>query len=598
MPLAPDIVGGVARRLVEHAGLELPAWVVEARVSARIAALDIAPAAYVELIGTARGAAELRELLEAVRVGESSLFRHRPQIAALTDVVVPALRERGRRAVRVWSAGCASGEEPYTLAIILSRRLPGVSISITATDVSDDALAVAARGVYPRNELDDVPEEWRDAFLDEGDTVRVRPEIAQLVTFSRANLLEAAPPRNCDVVWCRNVLIYFSAAARLKVIERLVAATVPTGYIFVGYSESLREITDLETQRASDAVFYTKRGDWPVGERTPLPEPLGGRVSTSIGLAPLRADQLPRPTAKREPASSVAREERTDVGLTPAPARTATRLGTSSVPEQRDESTAVGITPAPAPAPARTATRLGTSSIPAQRDESTAVGIVPAPVRTATRLGTSSVPAPRDESTAVGITPAPAPARTATRLGTSSVPAQRDEQPTTPTRRAPTNPGIATATDEATAVGVAPPRPDPSAPRRTAATPAVSGLRSRNPTAPGAVSAHTVRRENTSPGLAVAVAAAAAPDESVLALVGAPSTAEVTALLGERLAIAGLKRLTLDLDAVVMLEDDLAPVIRRACAAARQSGIAIEIRATKTGAKRWVSRHALDEATT
>ena len=143
MALAPDTIAEIAQRLAEHAGLELPAWVVEARASARIAAIGCAPADYVALIDSARGAGELAELIEAVRVGESRLFRHRSQIAALSDVVAPALRARGRRAIRAWSAGCAAGEEPYTLAIVLSRALPDCAISILATDVSGEALARA-----------------------------------------------------------------------------------------------------------------------------------------------------------------------------------------------------------------------------------------------------------------------------------------------------------------------------------------------------------------------------------------------------------------------------------------------------------------------
>src|SRR5690348_7927016 len=107
MALSADLVAAIARRLAEHAGLELPAWVVDARASARIAALGCAPDDYVALIGSRSGAGELAALLEAVRVGETRLFRHLAQIDVLTGVFAPAMRARGRGSIRVWSAGCA-----------------------------------------------------------------------------------------------------------------------------------------------------------------------------------------------------------------------------------------------------------------------------------------------------------------------------------------------------------------------------------------------------------------------------------------------------------------------------------------------------------
>lgn len=293
MALAPDILAGVARRLAQHAGLQLPSWVVEARTTARIAALEISPEAYVELIQSGRGQAELGVLVEAVRVGESSLFRHKPQIGALLDVVVPALRGRAKRSLRVWSAGCASGEEPYTLAIVLARALPDHAIAIHATDMSAEALAVAERGEYPREELDDVPFEYHDAFEADDTHIRVLPELQRLVTFERANLVDAPAPRGCDVVWCRNVLIYFSPQARRRALDRVINATVPGGFVFVGYSESLRDVDELEAQRSGDAVFYVRRDD--PGRRTPPPE---RRTPTSIPILeiPKRAStEPPRP---------------------------------------------------------------------------------------------------------------------------------------------------------------------------------------------------------------------------------------------------------------------------------------------------------------
>src|SRR5215470_778832 len=113
--LTQDTIAAIAGRLAQHAGLELPDWVIEARATARIAVLGCSAGEYVALIESARGTGELAALIEAVRVGESRLFRHRAQIDVLTRVFVPAMRARVAPRVRVWSAGCAAGEEPYTL---------------------------------------------------------------------------------------------------------------------------------------------------------------------------------------------------------------------------------------------------------------------------------------------------------------------------------------------------------------------------------------------------------------------------------------------------------------------------------------------------
>jgi chemotaxis protein methyltransferase CheR len=398
--IAPDIVAGVARRLAEHAGLELPAWVVEARATARIAALGIAPADYVALISTLRGATELDELIESVRVGESRLFRHRSQIAALLETVVPALRARGKRSIRVWSAGCAAGEEPYTLAAVLAQALPGVTIAIVATDVSAEALADAAGATYPASAWADVPEGWRDAFTRSEDGVHVRPEIAQLVRFERANLADSfstPPPKNCDLVWCRNVLIYFTPMARKRVVARLVDALGPGGFLFVGYSESLRDVGELEAVRAGEVVYYVR------SERE--------RRQSSSGSYP----PLPRT-------------------LTPG---------------------------------------SGVRALPSFERE--------------------------DRE------------------------ADREAEKTPPPMLLPE-----------------------------------------------------------------------IPVEDTLALRGRPSARVVTAELTARLAITGLRRLIIDLDGAELLDDQLAPVLRRATAAARTAHVALIVRATRPGARRWLSRHDLE----
>jgi len=393
LPVPPEIVAAIARRLADRAGLELPAWVVEARAAARIEALGLSPADYRALLEPPRGDGELDALIEAVRVGETRFFRHRAQIGVLAEVIAPALRAAGKRVVRVWSAGCSAGEEAYTLAIVLARALPGVQLVVTGTDVSADALAIAAGATYRASVLADVPDPWRDAFELDGDLARVRPELAALVRFERANLVDGVAPRGCDVVWCRNVLIYFTPAARRRVIDRLIAATTPGGCVFVGYSESLRDVPALDAVRAGEVVYYVRRE---AGDR-------------------------------RTPAAGI------PIGRQPTPV-------------------------------------AGTPRVVAVADD---------PWRDAIK------------------TPAP------TRL----------------------------------------------------------------PIAP--------------------------PTDDVLALRGHPDVRGVTAELMARLAIAGLRRLVIDLDGAELLGDELAPVLRRARAAAVAAHVELELRARRTGARRWLVRHGL-----
>jgi chemotaxis methyl-accepting protein methylase len=296
--LSAEAIAAIARRLAEYAGLELPAWVVDARASARIAALACAADDYVALIGSRRGAGELAALLEAVRVGETRLFRHHAQIEVLTSVFAPSMRARGRQSIRVWSAGCAAGEEPYTLAIVLSRALPDHAVSILATDVSQDALVRARRASYPRAALDHVPPAYRDCFAGDGDTVHVLADIAGRVRFECANLVDGAAPRDCDLVWCRNVLIYFTAEARRRAVERLVGATAQGGFVFVGYSESLRDADGVEARRAGDTVYYVRTGAMARARQPTPPVPLAlppaiASRRSAPGLA--AADRTPPP---------------------------------------------------------------------------------------------------------------------------------------------------------------------------------------------------------------------------------------------------------------------------------------------------------------
>ena len=276
----------LSARIVSHAGIVLPAWVLRARVRERMTALVMNSAYdYTDLIESSAGRRELDSLLELVRVGETRFFRHTAHVQALTDTVVPALRaRRSGGPVRVWSAACASGEEAYTLAIALSGLLPhpGYQVSVLATDMSARAIAMARRGEYSAEAIARVPEPMRmrafrpvvepsespQAPGGQPRRYRVTPELAGRVRFERHNLVDGGYPTDMDIIWCRNVFIYFSPDARVQVARKLAASLNPDGVLFIGYAENLRDMPEFATVRTAQAVIYRRADSRPAQSRT------------------------------------------------------------------------------------------------------------------------------------------------------------------------------------------------------------------------------------------------------------------------------------------------------------------------------------------
>lgn len=185
----------------------------------------------------------LRALVEGSVVGETYFARHPEQFEALRTVMRGEPRDRP---FRVWCAGCASGEEAYTLAALLveeGRRTPA---SILATDVSQAAIETARRGRYGPWSLRGLAAPSRERWLrPEAGEWSVTPELRELVVFRRHNLVTDPPPSHgFDVVFCRNVLIYFDAATKAHVVERLLGHLAPAGYLFLGHAETLGGMTD------------------------------------------------------------------------------------------------------------------------------------------------------------------------------------------------------------------------------------------------------------------------------------------------------------------------------------------------------------------
>jgi chemotaxis protein methyltransferase CheR len=296
MALSDPEFRSLSARIAETVGIHIATekrWLLAARVKERLASTgDPDEARYVERVLDDAGAEELGRLVEALRVGETQFYRHRGQLRAIERVALPeivARRQRdGTKTVRVWSAGCASGEEPYTMAMLLDAFLAdmlGMSFEILATDLSASALDTARRARYPAGAIRGVPPEVAEAaFQREGDDVLVRPALKSRVRFELRNLLHAPYPAGFDLVLCRNVLIYFGRATQMEVLGRLARAVIPGGYLALGYTERLDAGDgELLPLRTDDGVLY-RRDDGT--NRVVLPPPKPRRRSRPPKNAP------------------------------------------------------------------------------------------------------------------------------------------------------------------------------------------------------------------------------------------------------------------------------------------------------------------------
>jgi chemotaxis protein methyltransferase CheR len=266
------------RKLIEReAGIHLTSAkkaLVVARLGRRLRALALPSFdEYYQLVSGPDGAGERVHMLDAISTNETSFFREHKHFDFLAEQVLPAWRKeaaagRRPRCVRAWSAGCASGEEPYTLAMVLLKQLPpgsGWQLDILATDLSTRALERARTGIWPIEKADAIPGAYRRAFMLRGvraqdGTMKVGPELRRVVRFAQLNLCaDSYPaPHHCDLIFCRNVLIYFDQAMRARITSRLLGHLPAGGYLFLGHAETLHPSCAAELCTVMPTV-YTRR---------------------------------------------------------------------------------------------------------------------------------------------------------------------------------------------------------------------------------------------------------------------------------------------------------------------------------------------------
>jgi len=191
---------------------------------------------------------ELVHLLDAISTNQTSFWREPGHFEYLAREILPTWRSRGPVQRTIWSAGCSSGEEPYTLAMVCLDVLEDQDLSrlkILASDINTQVLEQARRGVYPFSRVEPLPEDYRRRFCQRGvgkceGLVRVKPEVRQFVEFFRLNLMDPLPfGEELDLIFCRNVMIYFSKQTQAELVKKFYRCLKPGGYLFIGHSESL-----------------------------------------------------------------------------------------------------------------------------------------------------------------------------------------------------------------------------------------------------------------------------------------------------------------------------------------------------------------------
>jgi two-component system, chemotaxis family, CheB/CheR fusion protein len=215
---------------------------------------------------------EINELLNTVLINVTEFFRDPQAWEVLRRDVLPMLLENKQPgdAVRCWSAGCASGEEPYSIAILLAEhfgpRLPEFDVKIYGTDIDEDALSVARRAEYPPDRLRRVRPDWRKKYFQGDKALRVQRDLRRLCIFGRSNVISDAPISHVDLLACRNLLIYFDSRAQSQILTRLHYALEPHGVLFIGKASSLVGAGQLYRPINSKYRIF-ERADSPVERR-------------------------------------------------------------------------------------------------------------------------------------------------------------------------------------------------------------------------------------------------------------------------------------------------------------------------------------------
>ena len=239
-------------------GIKMPVTkktMLQARLQKRLRQLDLnSYSEYCDLVLTSeKETSEVINMIDVVTTNKTDFFREPAHFDYLNEMILPDLLHNKQREtfkkLLIWSAGCSTGEEPYTLAMVLkefAEKCPGFHFSILATDLSTTVLEKAKVGIYEAHKVEPVPMAFKKKYLlrsknRQENLVRIAPELRSLVTFHRLNFMQPSfgLQKPVDIIFCRNVIIYFDRETQEKIVNRLSTYLKDGGYLFLGHSETL-----------------------------------------------------------------------------------------------------------------------------------------------------------------------------------------------------------------------------------------------------------------------------------------------------------------------------------------------------------------------
>jgi chemotaxis protein methyltransferase CheR len=272
MILSDDLYDKFTKLIYKRTGLYYEynkKYYVQKRIEKRAELLDMDTLNdYFMMLKFADDSTEFFRLINDLTVNETYFFRDFPQLSNFAEEILPRFEKdkQSRKKIKIWSAACSTGEEPYTLSIILQEMLEKSEqweIQILASDINTEVLQSARIGLYESRSVKDVPNEYLEKyFTKRHEKYLINLNVRKSVTFKRINLMDASEMGiigGCDFIFCRNCLIYFDEDSRKSVVSSFYESLNPGGFVFLGHSESVGRVSSaFKVQKIGDTIVYSK----------------------------------------------------------------------------------------------------------------------------------------------------------------------------------------------------------------------------------------------------------------------------------------------------------------------------------------------------